>query len=85
MTTVLAGEPPAESFDRLPPRQLAPRRESWRFTYSQGSHPTELPSRGVYPPCIRQTIDSYTARCPGHSSRASRQTSTAQLEWAKGD
>ena len=31
VTTVLAGEPSAELFDRLPPRQLAPPRESWRF------------------------------------------------------
>ena len=80
---MLAGEPPAESFDRLPPRQLAPSRESWRFKFFQGAHPTKHPSRGVYPPCIRQTIDSYTARCPGLGSRASRQTSTEQLEWAK--
>ena len=31
VTTVQAGEPSAESFDRLPPRQLAPPRESWRL------------------------------------------------------
>jgi hypothetical protein len=42
-TTVLAGEPPAESFDRLPPRQLAPSRESWRFSNSERSHPIEHP------------------------------------------
>lgn len=30
ISTVHAGEPSAESFDRLPPRQLAPLRESWR-------------------------------------------------------
>ena len=30
-TTVLAGEPSAESFDRLPPRQLVPPHESWRL------------------------------------------------------
>src|SRR5829696_7884617 len=43
ITTVLAGEPPAESFDGLPPRQLAPSRESWRFTFSQGAHPADIP------------------------------------------
>jgi hypothetical protein len=31
ISTVRAGEPPAECFDRLPPRQLALRRESWRY------------------------------------------------------
>src|SRR5215210_7419265 len=35
ITTVLAGEPPAEWFDRLPPRQLAPSRESWRLSISE--------------------------------------------------
>jgi hypothetical protein len=58
---VLAGEPPAESFDRLPPRQLAPSRESWRFSISHGLHPTDHPWDGVYARTNRQSIDSYTA------------------------
>ena len=84
MTTVLAGEPPAESFDRLPPRQLAPSRESWRFTYSQGSHPTEHPSRGVYPPM--HPPNNRLLYCgvswPGISGQQNRPR-PHRLEWAK--
>jgi hypothetical protein len=78
MTTVLAGEPPAESFDRLPPRQLAPSRESWRFSFS-GGHTLPNTPRAVYARDARQSIDSYTAgglmagtdnqRIPGKSER----------------
>src|SRR5215204_4563363 len=64
ITTVLAGEPPAEWFDRLPPRQLAPSRESWRFSITQGPHPTEHPSGAVYTRCIGRSIASYTAGDP---------------------
>src|SRR5215211_8803002 len=47
ITTVLAGEPPAEWFDRLPPRQLAPSRESWRFSYKGGQTNPNIPNRSV--------------------------------------
>lgn len=33
ISTVQAGEPSAEVFDRLPPRQLAPHRESRRYKH----------------------------------------------------
>ncbi len=61
---MLAGEPPAESFDRLPPRRLAPSRESWRFSISQRLHPTDQPWHGVYARTNLQSIDSYTAGGP---------------------
>ncbi len=78
MTTVLAGEPPAEWFDRLPPRQLAHSRESWRFSFSEGSHPTEHPWRGVYAPSNRQSIDSYTA--DGSMARSDIEAHPSEME-----
>lgn len=66
MTTVLAGELPAEWFDRLPPRQLAASRESWRLSCFERSHPTGHPSRAVYLGSMLETIDSYTAEQSGY-------------------
>jgi hypothetical protein len=41
ISTVLAGEPSAEFFDRLPPRQLAPHRESWRYWKAERNRPSQ--------------------------------------------
>jgi adenylosuccinate lyase len=81
-TTVLAGEPPAELFDRLPPRQLAASRESWRFSFLEGRTLPNIPHAQCTPGAIvnQSTLILKSGRWRDPASESNRAKQSGWIE-----